>query len=262
MFRLIALSLGFALAAWPAFADTVLITGSDRGLGLEFARQYAAQGWDVIATARNPDGAKDLKDLAASHKNVSIEKLDVTSDSDIAALAAKLKGKPIDLLLNNAGTAGDPKVQTLGTLDRKAFLDEMDVNAFGALAVSQAFRDNVIASKQKKIVAITTTLGSITLVSHSGTFSPYYYRITKAALNMSMQALSQDLKKQGVIVAVVSPGAVETAITTVFRNAFHTNPKTTPPAEAAARVIPVIASLDMDKAAAGIVSYDNKIVPW
>src|SRR5262245_53788973 len=103
MKRLLVLAAVLSVCVSPALADTVLITGFGRGLGLEFAKQYADKGWTVIATALTPSADKELNDLAASHKNITIEKLDVTSDADIAAIAAKYKGKPIDLLLNNAG---------------------------------------------------------------------------------------------------------------------------------------------------------------
>ena len=231
------LPFALALLCWapPAFADTVLITGSDRGLGLEFARQYAAQGWDVIATARNPDGASDLKALAAGNKKVVIEKLDVSKDADVATLAVKYKGKPIDVLLNNAGVTGKTATQHFGSYNRKDFLEAMDVNAFGAIAVSQAFVENVAMSKQKKIVAITTTLGSIANAARAT--APFYYRVTKSALNMSMQALGTELRPKGIIVAVCSPGAMDTAIIAAFKSSGLTpTAKGAPPAEAAAKV--------------------------
>jgi NAD(P)-dependent dehydrogenase (short-subunit alcohol dehydrogenase family) len=175
-------------------AATVLITGADRGLGLEFARQYAARGDTVIATCRHPEEAAELQALAAAKKTIVLEKLDLTNDAGVRSLATKYHGKPIDVLINNAGILGDRDGQMLGTFSRKGFHDVMDVNAFGPLLVSEAFRDNVVASKEKKIVAVT----SGRMASISGAVDlpkrPYYYRMSKAAMNMGMQALGADLK--------------------------------------------------------------------
>ena len=137
---------------------TVLITGGNRGLGLEFARQYAARGWTVIATARNPDEALELRELAI-RDGVTIERLDVLDREAIAALAARYEGKPIDLLINNAGIGGDPALQALGSFDYELFEEAMAVNVYGPLAVSEAFLANVAASRHKKIVAITSGWG-------------------------------------------------------------------------------------------------------
>ena len=104
-----------------AQAATVLITGSNRGLGLEFATQYAERSWDVIAIARSPSDDEELKALAAKHKNVTIEKLDVTDMAEIDTLAAKYKGKPIDLLLDNAGVLGGGPERSLGNFSQERF---------------------------------------------------------------------------------------------------------------------------------------------
>ena len=109
--RLLALVL--ALIALPTHAATVLVTGANRGLGLEFARQYAAREWTVIATTREPDTSADLRALAASQKNVIVEQLDVSDTKAIQSLAAKYRGTTIDVLINNAGVLGDLPAQTL-----------------------------------------------------------------------------------------------------------------------------------------------------
>src|SRR5690606_8425794 len=119
-------------------------------LGLEFARQYAARGWSVIATARNPQDADDLRDVAARLRSVTIERLDVTDIAAVKALAGKYRGRPIDLVINNAGVLGDLEAQALGSLDFAEFADVMAVNVYGALAVSEAFRNHVAASRHKK----------------------------------------------------------------------------------------------------------------
>jgi NAD(P)-dependent dehydrogenase (short-subunit alcohol dehydrogenase family) len=106
-----------AETAFDPISPTVLITGSNRGLGLEFSRQYAVAGWNVIATCRNPQTAKELQTLTGQYNQVVIEKMDVTSDRDVDALATKYKNQPIDVLLNNAGIYGTLEKQTLGTFD-------------------------------------------------------------------------------------------------------------------------------------------------
>ena len=246
----------------PAHATTVLITGSDRGLGLEFARQYAARGDTVIATCRHPEKATQLQELAAAKKNVVTETLDVSDDANIRALAARYRGKPIDVLINNAGVLGAHDDQTLGTFSRRAFAEVMDVNAFASLAVTEAFRDNVVASKEKKVVAVTSGLGSI---SRAGSMpkGPYYYRMSKAALNMGLQALGADLKAQGVTVAVVSPGAADTEMHTEYRSEYlgrNIAPNT--PAQSVSGMIEVIDKLDQTKAAQGILNFDGSVTSW
>ena len=249
------------MAAGAAQAATVFITGSNKGLGFEFAKQYAEKGWTVIATARNPDSAKELQELAAKHKNLTVDKLDVSSDTEIKAIAAKYKGKPIDLLINNAGILGEHADQTLGTFSRKGFHDVVDVNDFGALAVSEALRDNVIASEQKKIVAITSGLGSISTAGRMPK-APYYYRMSKAALNMGMQALNSDLKSQGVIAAVVAPGTAETTMLTEFLDDYQMKLPTITAAESVSKMIGIIDGLDQAKAVMGINNYDGNIMQW
>lgn len=192
---------------------TVLITGASRGIGLELARQYAGRGWTVIATARNPDGATDLKALAADRPNVTLEVLDVTDPGTIAALAARYRGRPIDILVNNAGILGDNDKQKFGTLDYAAFDAVMHTNVEGPIRVVEAFVDNVSASRQKKIMNISSYVGSI-----EKTFGgQIFYRASKAALNMSMRTLSREFRldkahpeRKELVVGLIDPGVVET----------------------------------------------------
>jgi NAD(P)-dependent dehydrogenase (short-subunit alcohol dehydrogenase family) len=244
-----------------AHASTVLITGSDRGLGLEFVKQYAARGDTVIATCRHPEKATDLQALAAAKKNVIVETLDVGDDANIRTLAAKYHGTPIDVLINNAGVLGAHDDQTLGTFSRKAFQEVMDINAFAPLAVSEAFRDNIIASKDKKILAVTSGAGSI---SRSGGMpkGPYYYRMSKAALNMGMQALGADLRDQGVVVAVVSPGATDTDMFTAFSKDYGVKFRSNTPEHSVTGMIGVIDKLDQKQAAQGILNFDGTVTSW
>lgn len=243
-------------------AATVLITGADRGLGLEFTRQYAARGDTVIATCRHPEDAAELRALAAEKKTIVVERLDLTDDAGVRSLAAKYHGKPIDVLINNAGILGDRDGQMLGTFSRKSFHDVMDVNAFGTLMVSEAFRDNVVASKEKKIVAVSSaSLGSISRAVDLPR-RPYFYRMSKAAMNMGLQALGADLKAQGVAVALVSPGVADTPMHVKFRDDFGINSPAITPAQSVAGMIAVIDKLDQTQAARGVLIYDGTVGAW
>ena len=166
--------------------STVLITGSNRGIGLSLAENYAEQGWNVIATCRNPDKAIDLISLRGKYDNVNIEQLDVTSQKQINALAEKYKGIPIDVLLNNAGILGDTKDQVFGALNEETFEQVFAVNTFAPLKVSEAFVEHVSLSEQKKIVSMTSGLGSMQITANQSYF--YFYRMSKAALNMAVVA--------------------------------------------------------------------------
>jgi NAD(P)-dependent dehydrogenase (short-subunit alcohol dehydrogenase family) len=151
-----------ALAATSANAATVLITGSNRGIGLEFARQYAALGWDVIATSRTPEDDDDLQALASKYSNLRVESLDVSDHAQIDSLAAKLSGTSIDVLLNNAGIlGGEPDVQTIGSIDFDSMAQVYKTNAIGPMKMAEAFLPHVEASDQKKITVITSGTASL-----------------------------------------------------------------------------------------------------
>ncbi len=212
-------SCAFAVAAvlisFSAHAKTVLVTGSNRGIGLEFVTQYAAAGWDVIATSRSPGDDTDLQALAAANANVKIEELDVTDLDEIAALAKKLEGTAIDVLINNAGMFGARDGQTWGQLDRDLFDQVMAVNVYGPLKVTEAFAPHVAASDEKKVVVISSAAGSIAAVS-SPPGAPYY-AISKSAVNMAMRGTAMRLKEDGISVGIFHPGGVDTRM---LREAF------------------------------------------
>jgi NAD(P)-dependent dehydrogenase (short-subunit alcohol dehydrogenase family) len=233
---------------------TVLITGANRGLGLEFARQYAASGWTVVATARDPAAAAELRELAESTGRVTVERLDVLDLDAIAALAARYEGKPIDLLINNAGIGGDPALQSLGSFDYELFEEAMAVNVYGPLALSEALLGNVAASRHKKIVAITSGWGVFSLPRPPG---PYFYRASKAALNMAMHALQTDLRDEQIVVGLVAPGAADTAL----RRELQGNSNAPTAAQSVAAMIEVIDGLTLENSGQPI-NFDGSALPW
>lgn len=181
---------------------TLLITGANRGIGLEFVRQYAAEGWDVIATCRNPQAATELCAL-----NVEVHALDVAQFDQIAALGGRLAGRAIDVLINNAGIYGAN--QTFGAVDADAWLQVLRVNTLAPLKMAEAFADNVARSQRRVIASISSRMGSIDDNDGGG---DYAYRSSKAALNMVNKSLSLDLRGRGIICIVLHPGWVKTAM--------------------------------------------------
>jgi NAD(P)-dependent dehydrogenase (short-subunit alcohol dehydrogenase family) len=186
---------------------STLITGANRGIGLEFARQYLGDGWQVYAACRNPNSASELRRLAnASGDKLRILALNVTEPASIKAAAAELDGQTIDLLLNNAGVGG-ARGQTIGNIDYGAWARILDANTMGPMRVSEAFVDLVARSKRKLIVTLTSGMGSIADNTSGGSIS---YRSSKAAVNMVMRSLAIDLAPRGVTCVVVNPGWVRT----------------------------------------------------
>ena len=246
-----------ASAQKPAQPGTVLITGSNRGLGLEFAKQYAALGWTVIATARSPDSATELQTLAAKNRKVTIEKLDLLDTAAIKALAAKYDGKPIDLILNNAGVLGELDKQRLGSFDYPEFEQVMAVNVYGPLAVAEAFREQVAASTQRKIVSVTSGSGMITV---PGNLGPYFYRASKVGLNMVMKVLADDLRSRGVIVSLIAPGTADTDMRRSLVGAERASRDQTP-AAAVAAMIHVIDDVTLEQSGLPL-NYNGKQLPW
>ncbi|MAF95548.1 MAG: short-chain dehydrogenase [Rhodospirillaceae bacterium] len=182
---------------------TVLITGASRGLGLEFARQYADDGWSVIASCRQPKKAKSLNAVAG---DVTVMALDVDDLAKVKALARKLKGRGIDVLINNAGIYG-PKGLTRDNVDYDAWGRVFRTNAMSPLAVSAAFAANVAQGRQKKIVTLSSIMGSIDSNTDG---KKYIYRSSKAAVNAVMKSLSLDLAAKGIKVVMLHPGWVRT----------------------------------------------------
>jgi NAD(P)-dependent dehydrogenase (short-subunit alcohol dehydrogenase family) len=206
-------------APLASMADTVMITGANSGIGLEFARQYAALGWTVIVTHRRAEPPKSLTDLAAKYNKVRIESLDVTNLDQAQKLAAKLADVPIDVLINNAGIyndrakcaaddeacAGDYSGESFGKFNYALLDIIMAVNIKGPLIVSEAFYKNVLASGQKKIIAVSSSNGALTGEFHLRP-GAMFYRLSKAALNREMQVVAAETQKDGVTVIMFNPG--------------------------------------------------------
>lgn len=230
-------------------SPVVLITGANRGLGLEFARQYAAEGWQVFAACRSPDEAGELKKLEAdSGGRVRVLPMDVVDITSVKAAAGVIGKEPIDLLLNNAGVMG-PR-DRLGDLDYAAWARVLDANTLGPLRVVEAFLANVAKSSQKKIVTITSGMGSLADNTSGGS---YAYRSSKAAVNMVVRSLALDLAPRGITCIVMNPGWVRTDMG---------GPRgTIAPAESIKAMRSVIANLRPDDSGK-FLNYTGKPYPW
>jgi NAD(P)-dependent dehydrogenase (short-subunit alcohol dehydrogenase family) len=182
---------------------TLLISGASRGLGLEFVRQYAGAGWQVHATCRDPDNAAALQAVAGE---VQVHRLEVTEKASLAQLALDLNGAALDLVIANAGVSG-PRSMTPELVDRDSWLETLTVNTIAPLALAGALRRNLEQGRQKKLVAISSRLGSIACNDSGGL---YAYRSSKAALNAVWQSLAVDWQAAGMICAVLHPGWVAT----------------------------------------------------
>jgi NAD(P)-dependent dehydrogenase (short-subunit alcohol dehydrogenase family) len=185
----------------------VLITSANRGLGLEFAKQYLADGWHVYAACRKPKSAEKLQRLARNGKDkVDIFAMDVTNASSIDRVAAKIGNGVTDVLINSAGITGKPGQKT-GNVDYASWAQVLDVNTMGPLRVTEAFVDNVARSERKFVVTITSGMGSLADNTSGGSIA---YRSSKAAVNMVMRSAAVDLARRGISCVLVNPGWVRT----------------------------------------------------
>ena len=232
----------------------ILVTGANRGLGLEFVKQYAEAGWRVIACARDLSGAMALRELAAAHEKIRLETLDVGVPAQIEALAARLAGQPIDVLLNNAGWLGDRQKQSLSELDYATFEEVLRVNTYAPLAMARAFMPNVLASTQKKIVVITSGLSSLTNTARFGNL--YFYRLSKAAVNMAMRTLQAEVRDRGVKVGILAPGMVDTRL---LRSSGYEGPGVIQAPQSVTAVMRHIEALTQD---AEMTLYTGDKLPW
>ncbi len=220
-------------------APTVLITGSNRGIGLEFARQYAEAGWNVIATCRDPAEAGELNALAAQHAQLVVEPLDLLDHAGIDALAAKYAAQPIDILLNNAGLMRGPELgQMVGSIDYDEFDRFYRINAAGPLKVTEAFYPHIKAGNAKIIAALTTGKGE------RGIPVPGFslYKTSKAELDAIQIEIALRWRRLGIKAVTLLPGRVLT-----HGEAPGSDPNAVPVEQSVAGMRAVLANLTMEQ---------------
>jgi NAD(P)-dependent dehydrogenase (short-subunit alcohol dehydrogenase family) len=188
-------------------AAAVLITGANRGLGFEFARQYSIDGWHVFAACRNPATASELRRLAQDRRGrLNVVAMDVTDAESVKNAAKQLKDVAIDVLINSAGIAGVPGQKT-GNVDYDSWAQVLNVNTMGPLRVLESFSDHITGSERRLVITITSGMGSLAENTSGGSIA---YRSSKAAVNMVMRSAAIDLAPRGITCVLVNPGWVRT----------------------------------------------------
>ncbi len=234
---------------------SIMITGANQGLGLEFTRQYAADNWEVIACCRSPESAAELNKLTTENKHVTIEKLDVLDHIAIEALGTKYIDSPLDILLNNAGIIGPVPIaehierQHFGTMDYSVWRDVIETNTFAPLKMAETFIDNLMLGTQKKLVNISSHVSSIT----ERTVPAIAYASSKTALNRAMTIVAEQLKDRGIIVAMFCPGYVKT------RMGFGL--ATVEIEESISALRPLIAALTIDDTGS-FTNHEGQAIKW
>jgi NAD(P)-dependent dehydrogenase (short-subunit alcohol dehydrogenase family) len=253
-----------AQAAFKPDAPTVLITGSNRGIGLELARQYAARGWNVIATSRraaDDTGNAELREIQKKHPNLHIERIDVSDTAMIRGVQAKYKDQPLDVLINNAANveatfqADLAKVNIpFDKIDYDAARTDFDVNALGPMRMIKEFYPNVEKSKHKKIVNVTSFVGSY---DKGGTPMGMNYGASKAALNMYTYKLHAALKNKGVVASLVQPVMVQS------KPGVKDVPISSPVDVEVGKLVKIIDGMTVENAGGKITNFTTgKIDPW
>ena len=187
---------------------TDLVTGANRGIGLEFVRQYAQDGWHVIACCRNPNAATKLQCLNSQFpQHLRVYALNMIDHVQIEQLSETLSTETIDLLINNAGVYSPEHGDAFGATDYAAWLYVFQVNSMAPLKMAEAFIQQIARSEFKTIVTITSKMGSIADNRGGGS---YIYRASKAAVNIVMKSLSIDLDAQQINAVLLHPGWVKT----------------------------------------------------
>nr|VFK79037.1 MAG: NAD(P)-dependent dehydrogenase, short-chain alcohol dehydrogenase family [Candidatus Kentron sp. SD] len=188
--------------------STILITGANRGIGLELTRQYASDGWTVLACCRSPDDAHALQGLAKDPDGaIRVYQLEVTDPTQRRSLVERIDGQPIDILCNNAGVSGDWGIQTFGLCQADPWIEVLHTNVIGPMSMMQDFVENIAASERRIIANMSSKLGSIADNASGG---DYLYRSSKAALNMITISAARDLAARGITVVALHPGWVRT----------------------------------------------------
>lgn len=229
---------------------SVLVTGSSRGVGLEWCRQYADAGWRVFATCRHPEAADALWDLAQSHPRLSVHRLDVTVPESVYALLAELQGESIDVLVNNAGVYLEKYAPT-AALRYDEWQQTLAVNTLGPVRVTEALAELVARSRRRLVVTLSSHMGSIADIAAPG---DTYYRSSKAALNAAMKGLSIALGERGIGVLLLHPGWVKTRM-----GGWDDAPLT--PTESVTAMRALVEAFGMDKSGR-FFRYDGTEIPW
>ena len=231
--------------------ETTLITGANRGIGLEFSRQLAEDGWCVLACSRDLEKSDALNKLAAEYpERITLYALDVTDHGQIKKLSQTLANKPIDLLINNAGVFPDINDRSFGQTDYDAWAYAFLVNTMAPLKMAEAFITQIAQSNRKTIVTITSKMGS---VADNGRGGSYIYRSSKSAVNMVVKSIAIDLKSNGIISVLLHPGWVRTdmggpsGLISVEQSV-----------SGMLSVIREVTSTDSGK----FIAYDGQIIPW
>ena len=185
----------------------VLITGANRGIGLEMVRYAMQQGWRVFACCRDPHNADNLFNIARlSNGRISVHIADMLELATVQALSYELRHESIDILINNAGIYGSDK-NTFGAVDVDSWLHTFQVNSIAPLKMVEAFSEQLMMGQRKLVACMSSKMGSM---SDNGYGNSYIYRSSKAALNAVVKSLSIDLKEKGVISVALHPGWVKT----------------------------------------------------
>lgn len=229
---------------------SVLVTGSARGLGYEFAKQFAEQGYRVYATCRDRRKAVKLSSIAdRSEGLLTVHEMDIGDEASVCECAASIGDVPIDILLNNAGVWGGLETQVLTNMDYQNWAYELNIMLMGPFRVVQAFLENVIASDEKKIVTVSSQTAAHSYDHVVG----YSYASAKAGLNRIMTALARELEDKGVTVALLHPGWVKTEMAGDVADLE--------PDYAAAKILDVIKG--MTKANSGqFLQWEGGVHPW
>lgn len=227
--------------------QTILITGANRGIGLEYVKQYAESGQQVYATVRDPAKATALQQLAAKHTNIQVLALDVSDVSAIRDLAGQLSALTIDILISNAGTYPD---SAFGKTDPQAWLHAFQVNTLTTYYLAEAFLPQLRRASQAKLIAMTSKMGSI---EDNGSGGEYIYRSSKTALNMVVKSLALDLREFNIAVAALHPGWVRTDMG---------GPNGLIDTETSVRGLRLVIE-GLNSAQSGeFIAYDGKRIPW
>lgn len=226
-----------------------LITGTNRGIGVELVRQALAQGHEVIATAREPQSVTVLTDLAGQHEALTLLPLDLGSESSITALAAQLRDRPVDVLINNAGVYG-PRDADFGNLRTDDWLQVLNINLVAPVLLTQALMPNLLLGTERRIAFMSSKMGSI---GDNGSGGSYIYRTAKSALNQAVKSLAVDLQPEQFIVLSLHPGWVRTDMG---------GPNGLIDTETSANGLLSVIQQARPVDSGAFIAYDNTRIPW